>query len=325
MTVAAPVRRGRAAAAAARPLRVALVSATRDILGGHAVQMEALADRLAADGCDVRVLPINPRPPRGLAWTRRLPLVRTLANEAQYLPSLVALRGVDVAHVFSAAYWSFLLAPAPAIVAARAAGTPVVVHYHSGEAEDHLARWGAAVHPWLRRADAIAVPSEYLREAFARHGYDARVIPNVVDVTRFAFRDRPALAPRLLSNRNLEPGYRVDVILRAFARLRAAHPEATLTVIGTGGQAAPLQALADRLGVAGAVRFLGRVAPEVMPARFDGADVFVNASVVDNHVYAVPSGMRNAIGGTPARSSTSSDLLRALSAGSRLVWNSANE
>src|SRR6516165_6803320 len=35
--------------------------------------------------------------------------------------------------------------------------------------------------------------------------------------------------------------------------------------------------------------------------------------------------MRKAIGGTPARSSTTSSLFRALSAGSWLVWNSTNE
>jgi glycosyltransferase involved in cell wall biosynthesis len=272
---------------AKRPLRIALVSATRDILGGHAVQMEALAEGLAADGCSVRVIPINPRPPAGLAWTRRLPVLRTLANEAQYLPSLRALGEVDVAHVFSAAYWSFLLAPAPAIVAARALGTPVVVHYHSGEADDHLARWGAGVHPWLRRAEAIAVPSEYLRASFLRHGYDAEVIPNVVDVARFAFRDRPVLRPRLLSNRNLEPGYRVDVTIRAFAPVLAAHPGATLTVVGTGSQRPALEGLAAALGVAPAVRFLGRVAPEDMPARFAEADLFVNASVLDNQPVSI--------------------------------------
>ena len=57
------------------------------------------------------------------------------------------------------------------MAAARALNKRVVLHYHSGEADDHLANWGALVHPWLQLAHDIVVPSEYLRDVFARYGY----------------------------------------------------------------------------------------------------------------------------------------------------------
>jgi glycosyltransferase involved in cell wall biosynthesis len=142
------------------------------------------------------------------------------------------------------------------------------------------------VHPWLRRVDEIVVPSEYLRAVFARHGYRARVIPNVVDTARFRYRDRAPLRPRLLSTRNLEPYYRVDTTLRAFALLRERYPEATLTVAGYGSQDRQLRRLAGALA-GGAVRFLGRVERAAVPALYDAADIFVNASVLDNQPVSV--------------------------------------
>src|SRR5687768_9203085 len=200
---------------------IAIVAASLDILGGQGIQARALAEHLADEGYAVSFVPVNPRFPQALAWVRRLPVIRTVLNALLYAPTLAGLRHADVVHIFSASYWSFLLGPAPAILAARCFGKRVILNYHSGEADDHLTRWGALVHPWLRLVDEIVVPSVYLQGVFGRHGYSARVIPNVIDPSMFAYRERDPLHPQLLSSRNLERHYGVDVILRAFALLKA--------------------------------------------------------------------------------------------------------
>jgi glycosyltransferase involved in cell wall biosynthesis len=266
--------------------RIAVIAASLDIVGGHGVQALALAEGLGRDGFDVELIPVNPRFPAGLSWVRRCSYARTFLNEALFVPSLRALRRADVAHVFSAAYWSFLLGPAPAITTARSLGKRVVLNYHSGEAEDHLARWGALVHPWLRRADAIVVPSEYLREVLLRHGYRADVIPNVVDTTRFGFRERAPLRPCLLSTRNLEPHYGVSETLEAFTLVKRRYPDATLAVAGQGSEEGRLRRLAAQLGDGG-IQFLGRVEPAEMPALYARHDIFVNASHVDNQPVSI--------------------------------------
>ena len=261
--------------------RITLVAASLEILGGQGVQAQALVKALRREGYPIQFLAVNPRFPAPLRWLRRVPYLRTVFNQILYLPSLAALRYTDVVHIFSASYWSFLLAPAPALLVARLFGKRSVLHYHSGEADDHLSRWGLLVHPWLRLADEIVVPSRYLREVFAQHGYRARVAENVVDLARFGYRERPRLKPRLLSVRNLERPYRVDTVIRAYALLKARYPEATLTVAGYGREEAPLRALAVRLGAEG-VRFLGRVEPGNVPALYASADIFLNGAVVDN-------------------------------------------
>src|SRR5690606_6148548 len=234
----------------------------------------------------VDFLAVNPGFPRGLGWVRRAPVLRTLLNQALYVPSLRRLAEADVVHAYSASYWSFLLAPAPAMAAARRYGKRVILNYHSGEAADHLARWGALVHPMLRLADEIVVPSAYLQQVFARHGYDARVVRNIVDTDAFRFRDRGPCGSRWLSVRNLQRHYRVDVVIRAFAAFRRRHPSATLVVAGYGPEEASLRALADAVGADG-IRFVGRVEPERVPALYDEADVFVNAAEIDNQPVSI--------------------------------------
>ena len=190
------------------------------------------------------------------------------------------------------------------MAAARILNKRVVLHYHSGEADDHLSNWGPLVHPWLRLAHEIVVPSEYLRSVFARHGYEARVIPNVVNLSRFRYHDRVPLRPRLLSTRNLEPYYRVDVVLEAFARFKALEPTATLMIAGYGSEEQRLRRLASSLA-GDAIRFVGRIEPEAMPTLYAEADIFLNASEVDNQPVSILEAFSS---GLPVISTATGDI-----------------
>src|SRR2546426_12106192 len=110
-------------------------------IGGQSNQAHTLCSLLPKEGYAVSFIRMEPRFPPRLQWVRRYPYVRTLLNQLLYLPSLLRLRRANVAHVFSASYWSFLISPLPAIVVGRLLGMRVVLNYHSGEAEDHLLRW----------------------------------------------------------------------------------------------------------------------------------------------------------------------------------------
>lgn len=273
-----------------RALKIAVVAPSLDILGGQGVQAHSLSCALKRDGFEVSDIPINPRFPRFLAWLRHLPVLRTLCNQLLYIPGLIRLRQADVVHIFSASYWSFLLAPVPAMLAAKLFRKPVILNYHSGEAQDHLANWGKRVHPWLRLADLIVVPSTYLQKVFADFGYDSRVIHNIVELNDFRFRQRTPLCPKLLSVRNLEAHYRVDNTLKAFALIKQRLPEATLTIAGYGSEEKALKQLVERQAIAD-VRFVGRVEPADMPALYDSADIFLNSSAVDNQPLSILEAM----------------------------------
>ena len=265
-----------------RKLRVALVAPSLDILGGQAVQ----ADRLLRawhddDEVECQLVPINPVPPGPLRHARKVKYVRTIATQAAYLPSLPKhLARVDVAHVFSASYTSFLLAPLPAILTAKAIGCPVIVNYRSGEAPDHLARSRVA-RAALASVDLNVVPSRFLVDVFRTFDIPATVVPNLVDFSRFRFRARSPLQPRILSTRNFQGLYNVACTLRAFRLIQDRYPDASLTLVGGGPEEPALRFLASDLGVHH-VTFTGQVPPAAIADFYATHDIYLQSPNIDN-------------------------------------------
>jgi glycosyltransferase involved in cell wall biosynthesis len=264
-------------------LRVLIVGPSLRIVGGQSVQAATILENLRREpGIEVSFLPVNPALPGPLGALQKIKYVRTVLTLPAYCAALLArVRAYDVIHVFSASYWSFLLAPAPAMLAARLYGRKVVLNYHSGEAEDHLTHWRRTALPLIRMADSIAVPSGYLADVFAKFGFQARVVFNVVDTGQFRFRERRPLEPVFLTNRNLEPMYNTGCVLRAFEIIRNRIPGARLIVAGEGSQRPRLEALRNALGLR-EVEFTGRIPPAAMPELYDRAGVFLNGSDIDN-------------------------------------------
>src|SRR5262249_8521810 len=187
----------------------------------------------------------------------------------------------DIAHVFAASYFSFVITPAPAVLIAKLYGKLVLLNYHSGEAEDHLRRWPRTTKLIFRLADRVVVPSRYLVGVFARFGVHAEAVSHTAPLERFTFRERRPLRPTLLSNRNLDSHYNVADTLRAFAVVERRVPGARLIVAGDGRERSRLRALAAGLGGEGGGG-VGAASPDKMPELYDRADIFVNSSLVDN-------------------------------------------
>ena len=291
-----------------RPLRIAIVAASLRILGGHAVQAQRMLDGWRAGGdVEAWLVPIDPVPPPPLDALLDVRYARTLITQLSYWPLLAReLRRADVVHVFSASYSSFLLAPLPAVLVAKLIGRPVILNYHSGEAPDHLRRSALARHVLRNWVDLNVVPSSFLRDTLASFGIAASIVPNTVDLDRFAYRAREPLRPHLLSTRSFEPLYNVACVLRAFARVQARHPEARLTLVGGGAGERALRALADRLALRH-VTFAGRVAPSLMHRYYADAGIYVQTPSIDNMPLSVleafASGLpvvSTGVGGVPA-------------------------
>src|SRR5206468_5262804 len=107
---------------------------------------------------------------------------------------------------------------------ARALGRPVVLNYRSGEAPDHLRR-SALARRVIASVEQNVVPSRFLVDVFASFGIDATIVPNVVDLERFRYRERRSLAPRLVSTRNFDALYNVACTLHAFRLVQDRWPD----------------------------------------------------------------------------------------------------
>ena len=269
--------------ATSRPIRVCIVAPSLSILGGQAVAAQRLLERLRkVPGLEVDFLPHDPRSNALLRLLQRVKYVRTVATSIAYVASLVRrLPKYDVVHVFSASYWSFVLAPTPAILIGKWLGKRVVLNYRSGEAEDHLQRWRGTAIPTMRRADVVVTPSGYLVDVFARFGVRAEAISNFVDPAAVVYRRRTSLRPVFLSNRNFQTLYNVPCVLRAFAAIQERVPDARLIVIGDGPEREHVHETARALALRN-VEFVGAVRPAEMGRWYDEADVYLNASDIDN-------------------------------------------
>jgi glycosyltransferase involved in cell wall biosynthesis len=277
-------------------MRVAIVAASLRYVGGQSVQADLLLKHWHRDPeVHLKFIPIDPEFPRPLKWASNVPVLRTVLRTPIYAWHLWrGLEHVDIAHVFSASYWSFLVAPVPAWLAARLRNKKVLLHYHSGEARDHLRRFRTAV-PMLKGMQALVVPSQYLLDVFHEFGLNAEVIPNIVDSNDFSFRERQTLRPHLVCTRGFHPYYRVDLVVKAFAEVQKIYPDARLDLAGGGPLEGQIRELVAGLKLPG-VKFLGVISRKEIGKVYDGADIFVNASNVDNMPVSV---MEAFASGTP--------------------------
>jgi phosphatidylinositol alpha-1,6-mannosyltransferase len=116
---------------------------------------------------------------------------------------------------------------------------------------------------------------------------DVRVVPLGTTPTRFRPGIDPAAVrrthgldggPWLLTVARLDYHKGIDTVIRALPAIRAAVPTIRYAVAGIGSRRSALEALARELGVEDAVRLLGFVGDEELPALYNAADVFVLAS-----------------------------------------------
>jgi L-malate glycosyltransferase len=268
-------------------LRVAIVAASLRYVGGQSVQADLLASLWKNDS-DVKAefVPIDPPFPRGLKWMEKIPYLRTVVRQPLYV--LALWRGIkrcNMVHIFSASYWSFLLVSVPAWIVARLQTKKVLLHYHSGEARDHLRRFRTS-RPILERMDMLVVPSGYLVDVFREFGLKAEVVPNILDPSQFSFKRRTPLRPHLVCTRGFGSYYRIDLVVRAFAAVQKVFPEARLDLAGEGPLKEKVRELVKELGLSG-VRFLGVVRRDDIGKAYDDADIFVNASSLDNMPVSV--------------------------------------
>jgi glycosyltransferase involved in cell wall biosynthesis len=164
----------------------------------------------------------------------------------------------------------------------------IIMVLRGGAMPDFMARYPAWNKRVLTRADLLVVPSTYLKRAIEPYGFQARLIPNVIELSAYEFRHRAIVAPRLFWMRSFHPIYNPLMAIRVLAQLRTQLPEATLVMAGQDkGQEAEVRALATKLGLNGAVRFSGFLDMAGKMREAGAADIFINTNSIDNMPVAV--------------------------------------
>jgi len=173
-----------------------------------------------------------------------------------------------------------------AVLAARGLPCRVIATEHTHPPSQQLGRmW-----EWLRRrtypraARVVALTTDTARWIETHvPGSRLAVIPNAVHwplpVGEPAVAPPPAGRRMLLAVGRLHPDKGFDLLLDAFGRIAAAHPEWDLAVLGEGAERERLQAAAGRAGVAARVSLPGRVGN--VGEWYARADLYVLSSRVE--------------------------------------------
>lgn len=269
-------------------------------VGGTERQAHKLARALIASGVDVQV--VTGRWFRGTARSEVIDGVPVFRNHTLW--ECFGIRGLrkfggylyiatlltylwrrrdsyDVIHVHGLNYHT-----SAAVLAGRRLGKPVVTKLaNSGPASDvlkmresrQLALTRFMLPTALRSDRFVALNRDVVAELTAAGVPPDRIVevPNGVEAHHTPRSDHRLHDPAcVLYVGRLHPQKGLDILLHAFAALqrRLDHPS-TLRIVGDGPIRDTLKALADRLGIAAAVDFVGQrddVGPDL-----DGADVFV--------------------------------------------------
>lgn len=233
-----------------------------------------------------------------------LPLVRQLLRTNHY----------DALHVFfslpTGALLPFLnLRGIPVVVSLRGSDVPGYDPHHVGVQRMHrllkpLTRW-----IW-RRADRVVALSESLGRLTAQTMPELRyaVVPNGVDLALFhppeVMRQPEKRPVRCLAVARLVERKGLGCLIRAFALLERGRFE--LDIVGDGPDRQVLRELANQLGVAKEVRFLGSLSRAMVAERYRQADLFTLPSTAESfgNVFAeaLASGLpivASQVGGIP--------------------------
>ncbi|GAA3334767.1 hypothetical protein GCM10020358_00460 [Amorphoplanes nipponensis] len=135
----------------------------------------------------------------------------------------------------------------------------------------------------LARADAVLCVGGHLRDQlagfFPGYAHKLRVVPNAIDFDRFAMRPRPPrellrwlYAGRLMAHKG------VLTLVDGFARIAAEDPRVTLTLVGAGPLADPLDRRIAALGLGGRITRRPPVPPGEVTALMHEHDLLVHAS-----------------------------------------------
>lgn len=267
-------------------------------IGGAEVAIKEITDRIS----DIEFHMITMRFSRadlkkekiGNVFVHRVGSGNSYLSKILFIPrATFAGLHLNRAHHFDGmwAMMSYMLYP---VVLMRMLGVriPYVLTLQEGDTYEHMFH-RLRVFPFLplltwgfRRATVVQAISTYLGRWARKRGFKGflEIVPNGVDVARFSepslrFAVRKTLGIResetiLITVSRLVHKNAIDDVVRALPDL----PGVYFLVLGGGQEERALRSLADGLGVASRVKFLGHVEHEKLPAYLQASTIFIRPS-----------------------------------------------
>jgi glycosyltransferase involved in cell wall biosynthesis len=171
---------------------------------------------------------------------------------------------------------------------ARLFGIRSIFVLHGGNLPDFTKRHLKWVRRILGRADLLAAPSRFLEHEMSTYGFHVMVIPNVIDLENYAYRERQRISPKLFWMRSFHSLYNPEMALDVFSRIKSEYPAATMVMAGADkGLEGEIKNKASARGFGDSIRFPGFLDHEQKIREFSSADVYLNTNRIDNMPISV--------------------------------------
>ena len=236
-------------------------------------QGEIVADLFAAEGHEITC--VSSRINRA---TRLAEIVKTL---------IIGFRAFDIVVLDTYSGLSFVIADLTSFLC-KCLNLPLIMVLHGGNLPEFVQRHPRWTRRVLNRAAIMVAPSEFLAKRFGVLGYRIPIIPNIIDLDSYPYRERSKISPNLIWMRSFHEIYNPEMAVKVLAKLRGTHPDATLTMAGTDkGLEESTRKLVEELKLDGAVQFAGFLDLDKKLKEFSGADIYINTNRIDNMPVSV--------------------------------------
>ncbi len=191
-------------------------------------------------------------------------------------------RGIDVACLEIYSGRSFVIQDTVSWLCKRLR-VPLIMWLHGGALPTFMnqyPRWSRRV---LGRADLLVAPSPYLVEAVKVHGFNAQLIPNVVNMDNYPFRERSEVQPKLFWMRSFHNTYNPEMAIDVVAELHRRSLDVRLVMAGPDKGTLPrTKQRAIDLNIGDRVEFPGFIGLSDKISYGNASDIFINTSRIDN-------------------------------------------
>ncbi len=136
-------------------------------------------------------------------------------------------------------------------------------------------------------------PSNYLKEAFEKKGYNTIYVPNILEIDRYQFRKRRPLQPKLFWVRAFKHLYNPLLAIDVLELLQNEYPEAKLCMVGPAMDDSfeLVQKEVKKRRLEKSVELTGVLSKEDWHKKSENFDIFINTTNFDNTPVSVMEAM----------------------------------
>jgi len=136
-------------------------------------------------------------------------------------------------------------------------------------------------------------PSGYLKYEFEKEGFKTILIPNVIPIANYTFKERKKIAPKLLYVRAFAKIYNPSMAVEVLKELKKTYPKAILCMIGPDkdGTLDDVLQLINTYKLQDSIEITGVLSKEEWHEKSDDYDIFINTTNVDNTPISIIEAM----------------------------------